>query len=165
MARRRWSAAWLFPIIGSMLAMIGVGLIMAGASIVIPQFGSPTLEARAHRMIDGANAGAEGGPTGVSFTPYVPEGSRPAARRLPSAPASRPAISAKLAAQRVQSPRDAALFGVMPPETPSSDFTTWDERRDVRWDLVEMAGAQRRHWQRLCTCPFYAIGSPLSGPR
>jgi hypothetical protein len=27
---------------------------------------------------------------------------------------------------------------------------------DVRWGLMEMAGAQRRHWERICPCPAYS---------
>src|SRR5215213_6265671 len=39
------------------------------------------------------------------------------------------------------------------------------ERRDVRWDLLEMAAAQHREWTERCPCPIYASDNPARGPR
>ena len=37
--------------------------------------------------------------------------------------------------------------------------------RDVRWDLMEMAGARRGSWATTCPCPVYVPTRPTSGPR
>jgi hypothetical protein len=37
--------------------------------------------------------------------------------------------------------------------------------RDVRWDLMEMAAAQRRDWTVRCPCPVYPIDVPPGDPR
>lgn len=39
------------------------------------------------------------------------------------------------------------------------------DRRDVRWDLSEMAGAQRGDRTGHCPCPVYPIDHPSGGPR
>jgi hypothetical protein len=37
--------------------------------------------------------------------------------------------------------------------------------RDMRWDLMEMAAAQRRDWSVHCPCPVYSVDVPPRGPR
>ena len=37
--------------------------------------------------------------------------------------------------------------------------------RDLRLDLIELAAAQRGHWEQLCPCPDYAFEDPADGPR
>jgi len=39
------------------------------------------------------------------------------------------------------------------------------DRRDRRWDLLEMAAAQHRAWTKRCPCPIYASDNPGRGPR
>jgi hypothetical protein len=46
-----------------------------------------------------------------------------------------------------------------------SDPQVPPEGWDVRWDLFEIAGAQRGDWNRQCPCPVYPSGNPLHGPR
>jgi hypothetical protein len=37
--------------------------------------------------------------------------------------------------------------------------------RDMRWELMEMAAAQRRDWSMHCPCPVYSVDVPPRGPR
>jgi hypothetical protein len=46
-----------------------------------------------------------------------------------------------------------------------SDPQVPPEGWDVRWDLFEIAGAQRGDWNRQCPCPVYPSDNPLHGPR
>jgi hypothetical protein len=39
------------------------------------------------------------------------------------------------------------------------------DRRDRRWDILEMAAAQHRDWTKRCPCPIYASDTPGRGPR
>jgi hypothetical protein len=39
------------------------------------------------------------------------------------------------------------------------------EAVDLRWDLMEMAGAQHGLWTRSCPCPMDAESNPMEGPR
>jgi hypothetical protein len=55
--------------------------------------------------------------------------------------------------------------GSVPAASTEDGVSDPPEERDVRWDLMEMAGAQRGHWERMCPCPVYAVDDPLAGPR
>jgi hypothetical protein len=66
-----------------------------------------------------------------------------------------------------------ALFAATP-ESADMEFTWIGEgpdphapshAGDLRWDLMEMSGAQHREWRLRCPCPMYTRDDPAGSPR
>lgn len=147
-------------LIGGLAALvIGVAVLLAGA--VLPAFPSHPVMGSAEAAIRSAAAPGDAG-HGVAGMPRSPGHFLSIVDRLPAAhPSPAPPTPHRTAA-------DVGTALGRGTRAESAYLTTIvlnPVGRDVRWDLMEMASAQRHGWAVRCPCPVYPIDVSHSGPR
>lgn len=147
--------AGLLPFTGSVLAVAGLILLVAGMPILaLPEPPDPETRARAQAEVSTPPVAAIRNPRRLSYTACPCPEIHPSARRSAATPPPLRAVRSSLW-------ESTALF---PGDEQIPNPTLPDEEWDARWGLMEMAGAQRGHWARLCPCPVYAPDTK-TGPR
>lgn len=164
-ARRADEAPGLLPVAGSVLMVLGVILVAAGAPVFADTRGLHS-ETRARGERDVAMTSFVSIRIGPTWS--LQAWNSPAIARSALRPGEQPRSPRAQEARRVSSDAlpgdgDRVRNPVVSDEPIPKSERFPNEARDARWGLIEMANAQRGHWAKLCPCPVYAPDTKL-GP-
>jgi hypothetical protein len=154
------SGRFCVAFIGGLAALaIGVAVLLSGS--VLPHFPSHSVMVSTEAAIRTAAAQGDAGHDASGMTRFasglLPTVNRFAADRRSPAPTIPRRTGADL--------ETALVRGTRAESAHLATTLLHPDRWDVRWDLIEMAAAQRRDWKVHCPCPVYSVELPPRGPR